>query len=81
MVNTYLLKGYLALQSHSFVLKNKFKDFCNGNDGVTAVEYAIVVAGVAAVVLAIFSSTGPVHEMLKDTFDTLKTKVTTTIGP
>lgn len=43
--------------------------------GVTAVEYAIVAAGVAAVVSIIFGSEGPVKTMLTGIFGKIKTTV------
>jgi len=51
--------------------------FVKNQQGVTAIEYAIVAAGVAAVVLVIFKADGgPVSDMLKGVFDALKTKLT-----
>ncbi|WBW63611.1 Flp family type IVb pilin [Klebsiella electrica] len=50
-------------------------DFKNNEKGVTAVEYAIVIAGVAAVVAVVFGSGGTVETMLTDIFDSIKTKV------
>lgn len=51
--------------------------FVKNQQGVTAIEYAIVTAGVAAVVLVIFKADGgPVSDMLKGVFDALKTKLT-----
>lgn len=43
--------------------------------GVTAVEYAIVAAGVAAVVTVIFGDQGPVKEMLTSIFEKVKNTV------
>lgn len=54
--------------------------FVKNEQGVTAIEYAIVAAGVATVVFVVFKSDGPVASMLSNVFDTLKTKVTTTIN-
>jgi len=62
MLNNTLLKAYCGAEVY---IKNSVKDFFKKEEGVTAVEYAIVVAGVAAVVLFIFGSSGPVREMLK----------------
>jgi pilus assembly protein Flp/PilA len=49
--------------------------FKRDEKGVTAVEYAIVVAGVAAVVAVIFGSGGKVETMLTEIFDSIKDKV------
>jgi pilus assembly protein Flp/PilA len=66
----------LRAQARNFASK-----FVKNELGVTAIEYAIVAAGVAAVVLVIFDKdSGPVHDMLTDVFSTLQTKLTTTIG-
>ncbi|NEN35108.1 Flp family type IVb pilin, partial [Escherichia coli] len=53
--------------------------FKNNEKGVTAVEYAIVIAGVAAVVAVVFGSGGTVEHMLTDIFDSIKTKVDTSM--
>ncbi|ROP59629.1 pilus assembly protein Flp/PilA [Enterobacter sp. BIGb0383] len=44
--------------------------------GVTAVEYAIVLAGVAGVVAIIFGRNGTVSGMLTGIFNTIQTNVT-----
>jgi pilus assembly protein Flp/PilA len=51
------------------------RGFKRDEKGVTAVEYAIVVAGVAAVVAVIFGSGGKVETMLTEIFDSIKDKV------
>lgn len=76
MLNNLMINSYCR----TTIIGDKIKNFLKKEDGVTAVEYAIVVAGVAAVVLIIFSSTGPVQQMLNGTFTTLKTKLEATIG-
>ncbi|POT57846.1 Flp family type IVb pilin [Citrobacter amalonaticus] len=77
MFNNTLIKAYCGAEVY---IKGSLKQFFKKEDGVTAVEYAIVVAGVAAVVLIIFGSKGPVWDMLNSTFTTLKTSVTGMIG-
>lgn len=77
MLNNTLLKAYCGAEVY---IKNSVKDFFKKEEGVTAVEYAIVVAGVAAVVLFIFGSSGPVQTMLDNTFTTLEAKIKTLIG-
>ena len=52
--------------------------FIKNERGVTAIEYAIVAAGVSAVLLVIFGNTqgSPVYDMLNGVFTSLKTKLT-----
>lgn len=76
MLNNLMINSYCR----TTIIGDKIKNFLKKEDGVTAVEYAIVVAGVAAVVLFIFGSTGPVREMLNGTFTALKAKLDATIG-
>jgi pilus assembly protein Flp/PilA len=55
--------------------------FVKNEKGVTAIEYAVVAAGVAAVVLVIFKKdSGPVYSMLYDVFTNLKNRLVSTIG-
>ncbi|MWP46327.1 Flp family type IVb pilin [Gilliamella sp. Pas-s27] len=50
--------------------------FTKNEQGVTAIEYAIVAAGVAAVVLVIFNgNSGPVHAMLNGVFTALQDRL------
>ncbi|MGS3451686.1 Flp family type IVb pilin [Raoultella sp. Lac2] len=51
-------------------------DFKNNEKGVTAVEYAIVIAGVAAVVSVVFGSGGSVQTTLTSVFTAVTTKIT-----
>ena len=65
-------------------VRAQFKNFANkfikNERGVTAIEYAIVAAGVSAVILVIFNGTsGPVHDMLTDVFNSLQSKLTNII--
>lgn len=60
--------------------RNFLGKFVKNEQGVTAIEYAIVAAGVATVVFVVFKGDGPVATMLSDVFATLKNKVTTTIS-
>ena len=59
MIKTYVL-GSVGLQ--------KMRDFCKDQDGVTAVEYAIVLAGVAAVVAVVFGEGGSVQTLIEGLF-------------
>ncbi|EEJ5143993.1 Flp family type IVb pilin [Salmonella enterica] len=80
MSENLMLKGYVIGRIIAESISSKCKNYLRKNDGVTAVEYAIVVAGVAAIVLAVFGTTGPVQTMLNDTFTNLKTQVSNLIG-
>lgn len=50
-------------------------EFARNKKGVTAVEYAVVVAGVTAVVLVIFGKEGTVKSMLTHIFSTVEDNV------
>ena len=52
--------------------------FIKNERGVTAIEYAIVAAGVSAVLLVIFGNSegSPVYDMLNGVFTSLKTRLT-----
>ncbi|MCO6544846.1 MAG: Flp family type IVb pilin [Gilliamella sp.] len=60
--------------------RNFLGKFVKSERGVTAIEYAIVAAGVAVVVMVIFKGDGPVANMLSNTFSTLKDKMADIIG-
>ncbi|RKS87866.1 pilus assembly protein Flp/PilA [Orbus hercynius] len=64
----------LRAQTRNFLGK-----FIKNEQGVTAIEYAVVAAGVAVVVLAVFKADGPVDEMLTKIFGDLKTKLSSVI--
>jgi len=50
--------------------------FIKNERGVTAIEYAIVAAGVSAVILVIFNGTsGPVFKMMNGVFTSLQAKL------
>ena len=55
--------------------------FIKNERGVTAIEYAIVAAGVSAVLLVIFDKgNGPVYNMLNGVFTTLQAKLSSIIS-
>ena len=60
--------------------RNFASKFIKNERGVTAIEYAIVAAGVSAVVLVIFGGSGPVKSMLDTVFTQLKSKLVGVIG-
>lgn len=55
------------------------RNFKRDEKGVTAVEYAIVIAGIAGVVTLIFGADGPVRNMLNDIFKKISESVTNKI--
>lgn len=80
MSENLMLKGYVTARIIAESICNKCKNYLRKNDGVTAIEYAIVVAGVAAIVLFIFGTNGPVKGMLDSTFNKLQTEVSNLMG-
>ncbi|ORF51039.1 hypothetical protein B5798_13795 [Gilliamella apicola] len=62
-------------------LKYLASKFIKNELGVTAIEYAIVAAGVSAVVLVIFKGAqgSPVYDMFVNVFRTLKYKLVATV--
>ncbi|PHI29937.1 Flp family type IVb pilin [Budvicia aquatica] len=76
MLNKLMINSYCRAN----IIGYKIKNFLKKEDGVTAVEYAIVVAGIAAVVLVVFGTDGPVDTMLTGVFTTLQTKITALMG-
>lgn len=68
-------------------LKNKMlaatvalTEFKKDEKGVTAVEYAVVIAGVTILVLAIFGGNGPVNNMLTSIFSQVSSTVTSAVS-
>ncbi|MCT6875416.1 Flp family type IVb pilin [Frischella perrara] len=57
--------------------KNSVQNFLKREDGVTAIEYAIVAAGVAAVVVVLFQSDGAFAKSMKEIFNRLSTQLDT----
>ena len=71
----------LYLSAARAQVRNFASKFIKNERGVTAIEYAIVAAGVSAVILVIFNKdTGPVSQMLDGVFNTLKTKLISIIS-
>ncbi|EJR0220674.1 MULTISPECIES: Flp family type IVb pilin [Raoultella] len=58
----------------------RIHDFKRNEKGVTAVEYAIVIAGVAAVVAVIFGEDGTVSDLLTGIFSKIETSVNGSMG-
>ena len=72
----------LYLSAARAQVRNFAGKFIKNERGVTAIEYAIVAAGVSAVLLLIFSkdSGGPVRDMLWDVFTKLKSKLSSVVA-
>ena len=62
-------------------VRNFAGKFIKNERGVTAIEYAIVAAGVSAVLLVIFDKgNGPVYKMMVGVFTTLEAKLSAIIS-
>ena len=71
----------LYLSAARAQVRNFASKFIKNERGVTAIEYAIVAAGVSAVILVIFAKDkGPVKDMLTNVFDSLKTRLSGVIS-
>lgn len=57
--------------------KNSVQNFLKREDGVTAIEYAIVAAGVAAVVVVLFQNGGTFQQAMENIFVRLSGKLDT----
>lgn len=57
--------------------KNSVQNFLKRQDGVTAIEYAIVAAGVAAVVVVLFQNGGTFQQAMENIFVRLSGKLDT----
>lgn len=71
------MKLFNNVVSAYYTTKSRAADFIRKQDGVTALEYAIVAAGVASVVLVVFSSDGSFGSSIKGVFSSLSSKLTT----
>ena len=63
-------------------VRNFASKFIKNERGVTAIEYAVVAAGVSAILLLIFKTSqgGPVYDMLNGVFSSLKTKLSNVLN-
>lgn len=57
--------------------KNSVQNFLKREDGVTAIEYAIVAAGVAAVVVVLFQDGGTFQQAMEGIFNRLSSQLDT----
>lgn len=74
-MNDLIIKAYVKTAMGA----EKVRGFLKNEQGVTAVEYAIVLAGVAAVVAVIFGRNGTVEKLLTSIFNTVSAEVQTSI--
>ena len=70
------MKLFNTVVSAYYTTKSRAGDFIRKQDGVTALEYAIVAAGVASVVLMIFKSDGSFGTALNNVFGNISDKIT-----
>ncbi|BBV65019.1 Flp family type IVb pilin [Kluyvera ascorbata] len=70
-MNDLVIKAYVK----TTMGVEKVRGFIKSEQGVTAVEYAIVLAGVAAVVAVIFGKDGTVQQLLTSIFKTVSSQV------
>lgn len=70
-MNELLIKAYVK----GITGIQNVRDFAKSERGVTAVEYAIVLGGVAAVVAVIFGRDGTVQDLLQKIFSEVSSQV------
>lgn len=70
-----IMKLTQSVFSAYYSAKNSVQNFLKREDGVTAIEYAIVAAGVAAVVVFVFRDGGAFSDALTGIFDRLSTQL------
>ena len=69
-----------SIFSTYYSAKNSVQNFIKRQDGVTAIEYAIVAAGVAAVVVYVFSDQGSFKSALTGIFTRLSNQLNGLLG-
>lgn len=75
-MNDLVLKAYVK----TTMGVEKVRGFLKSEQDVTAVEYAIVLAGVAAVVAVIFGKNGTVQDLLESIFKSVSAQVQQSIA-
>lgn len=75
-INAISVSAYVKMTD----ARNALRRFKLDERGVTAVEYAIVIAGVAGIVAVIFGNNGTVSNMLTGIFNTIQTNVTSSMN-
>lgn len=69
------MKLFDTAVSAYYSAKSRAVSFAKSQNGVTAIEYAVVAAGVAAVVLVVFQKDGTFYKALSGIFDRLSGKM------
>lgn len=69
------MKLFDTAVSAYYSVKSQAKSFATSQSGVTAIEYAVVAAGVAAVVLVVFQDGGTFANALSGIFNRLSGKM------
>ena len=69
-----------SIFSAYYSAKNSVQNFIKRQDGVTAIEYAIVAAGVAAVVVFVFQENGAFANALRGIFTRLSDQLNGLLG-
>lgn len=72
-----IMKLTQSVFSAYYSAKNSVQNFLKRQDGVTAIEYAIVAAGVAAVVVVLFQNGGTFQQAMENIFVRLSGKLDT----
>lgn len=54
-------------------MKSLITRFAKDESGATAIEYGLIAAGIAVVVIAVFKSDGPVATLINDLFGKVST--------
>jgi Flp pilus assembly pilin Flp len=58
-------------------LISKVKLFCNKEEGVITMEYAVIFAGIAVIAIALVSTNGPLRQALLNIFTELQNTLNT----
>lgn len=74
------MKLFDTAVSAYYSVKSRVASFAKDQNGVTAIEYAVVAAGVAGVVIAVFGSDGSFSKALTNVFADLTKKLNELIG-
>lgn len=58
-------------------MKSLISRLIKNESGATAIEYGMIAAGMAVIVIAVFASNGPVYTMLSSMFEAVSSTVNT----
>jgi|GEM_PF-2670026 len=71
-----VLDSSIRLSNNAFWLKEKVKHFAKAQDGVTAIEYAVIAVAVTGVLLTVFAGDGGFIVAIKKQFTTMTDNIT-----